>query len=118
MMDWIVYNFLSSAISLVAISAALILTVAFWKLNLLVGTQISRIGMGACLLSLGIWLIYGMLWCASILPMDIMQWVFQIYEIRILWTSLWVLTTASTATSLLCLAWILHRGIHPAPQIQ
>lgn len=114
-MDWLVFSFLSSANSLLAIIGSVLMTLAFWKLNLLILTPASRIGLGASLLGLGLWLFYGMLWCVSMLPMDIMQWVYQIYEITIIWNSLWVLTSASTAASLLCLAWTLHRGIHPAP---
>ncbi|MCH7225502.1 hypothetical protein [Haloferula sp. A504] len=116
-MDWLVFSFLSSAISLVAITGSVLMALAFWKLDLLIRTPASRIGLGASLLGLGLWLFYGMLWCASMLPMDIMQWVYKVYEIAIIWNSLWILTTLSTATSLLCLAWTLHHGMHPARQV-
>ncbi len=104
---------LSSFIFLLAITSALIFAVSFFKLDLLVRTPASRIGLVSSLVILGIWLIYGTIWGIGMLPIGMSDWIYRLYEIPFLWGGLWMATTVSSATSLLCLAWTLHRGIRP-----
>lgn len=107
------FSFLNSANSLISLAGALILALAWWKLHLFVGNPVTLTGMLASLISLGTWLIYGMLWVVMMMPMSTGVAIDWIWQIPFLWDSLWVLTTVAGASSLLCLAWTLHRGIRP-----
>jgi hypothetical protein len=102
---------LSSAGTLLGVVIFVVLALAFWQLDSLAPTRASRIGLISSLVHLGVWLVYGMLWVVTMLPIDIP--LHRIYEVPMLFESLWILGTVVFATSLLCLAWTLHRGIHP-----
>ena len=115
MMRWL--EILSSATTLCSLAGGVIFALAFWKLNLLASTPVIRTGFIAALVDLAIWLIYGMLSVLTMLPNGISGFVIEIYQIPFLWQILWGTVTVSFGISLVCLAWTLHRGIHPTQPV-
>ena len=105
------FTILTSAGTLLGVVSFAILTLAFWQLDSLAPTRASRIGLVASIIHVGLWIVFGMLWVISMVPLNLP--VHRIYEIPFLWESLWILGTVVCVISLLCLAWTLHRGIHP-----
>ena len=101
-----------SVSSILGIAAVVILTLAFWKLNVFAPTPATRIGLVSSLICAGIWLVFGMLWVVFLLPGDLSSFVGRIYAIPFLWQAVGLTGTACETAAMLCLAWTLYRGIH------
>lgn len=107
------FTVLTSANSLVGVAAAILFALAFWRLMLLAPSVATRLGLGGALAHLGLWLFFGTIWALSMVPGIAADWVFRVYEIPFLTDGLWIVGLAGFALSVLCVAWILHRGIEP-----
>lgn len=104
-------SILAAITSLGALASGLVLLLAFWRLQLLAPSRATRIGTGACILHLVIWLFYGGLWMVSMLPGELSMTFQRIYEVPQIFEVMWALGTLSIVTSLLSMAWIFYRGI-------